>query len=58
MAPIKTTRIIVSSVSLRRDEGDQATRVIRVQRVISSEEHRESVARAFRAAREAHAPRE
>jgi hypothetical protein len=58
MAPIKTTRIVVSSVSVRRDEGDQSTRVLRVQRVIASQEHRESVARAFRAAREAHPTRE
>ena len=58
MAPTKTTRTIASNATVRREQATQPTRVIHVQRVVSSQAHKESVARAFRAGRESQVPRE
>jgi len=42
----------------RRSDSEQTKRVIHVQRVTSSQEHKDSVTRAFRAGREAQTTRE
>ena len=59
MTPTKTSRASVSGATVsRRSDSDQTKRVLHVQRVTSSQEHKDSVARAFRAGREAQTARE
>ena len=59
MASTKSSRPTVSSGTVtRREEADRSQRVIHVQKVTSSQEQKDAVARALRAGRDAQTTRE